>query len=168
MVLSKNNSSNFKNRIRISSVLAIPPLTIMLIIILFYSTVPILTLASSNSTVMRDLTNGSSLEVILAPLQTTPDDEMQFRIRFLQPNKNELQEHIDFDFIILKNGEEVFRASNQTGQPNIPLHSIPGTIDIPIFTYDFHKSGEYTIQIPVFGILFNPIKPEEAEFNIRY
>jgi hypothetical protein len=68
----------------------------------------------------------------------------------------------------MKDGKEVFRASNQTGQPNIPLHSIPGTMDIPLFTYDFQKSGEYIVKIPVVGILFNPIIPEVAEFRIRY
>ena len=93
---------------------------------------------------------------------------MHFRIGFLQPNTDELQWHEDFNFIVLKDGKEVFRASNQTGQPNIPLHSIPGTMDIPLFTYNFQKSGEYTIKIPVFGILFNPIIPEEAEFTIKY
>jgi hypothetical protein len=78
------------------------------------------------------------------------------------------REDVISNFIIIKDGKEVFRASNQTGQPNIPLHSIPGTMDIPIYTYDFQKSGEYAIKIPVVGILFNPIKPEEADFRIRY
>ena len=93
---------------------------------------------------------------------------MHFRVGFLQPNTNEVQRHVDFNFIIVKNGKEVFRASNQTGQPHIPLHSIPGTMDIPLFTYDFEKTGESTIKIPVFGILFNPIIPEEAKFRIEY
>jgi hypothetical protein len=41
-------------------------------------------------------------------------------------------------------------------------------MDIPLFTYDFQRTGEYIIKIPAFGILFNPIIPEEAEFRIRY
>ena len=61
-------------------------------------------------------------------------EEIHFKVGFLQPNTNELQRHVDFNFIIIKDGKEVFRASNQTGQPNIPLHSIPGTMDIPLFT----------------------------------
>ena len=168
MILSIINTNNLRTCIGFVSIVAIPVLVITLIIVLFYSITASLAFASDNTTVMRRLTNGSSLEVILAPLQKTPDDEMQFRVGFLQPNKNKLQEHVDFNFIILKNGKEVFSASNQTGQPNIPLHSIPGTMDIPIFTYDFQESGEYTIKIPVIGILFNPINPEEAEFRIGY
>lgn len=168
MILFRNNDINSKNYINIISILAIPAFATMLIILLFCSALPILTLASDNKTVMRDFTNGSSLEVLLAPIQTTPDYEMQFRVGFLQPNKNELQEHVDFDFIIIKDGKEVFKASNQTGKPNVPLHSITGTMNIPIITYDFQKTGTYTIKIPVFGILFNPIKPEEAEIMITY
>lgn len=168
MILSNDASNYLRNFARIFLTVTIPILGIMLIIISFYNTITPLTFASDNSTVMRSLTNGSSLEVILAPLEGSADDEMQFRVGFLQPDKNQLQEHVDFNFIIIKNGKEVFRASNQTGQPNIPLHSIPGTMDIPIYTYDFQKSGEYAIKIPVVGILFNPIKPEEADFRIRY
>jgi hypothetical protein len=53
-------------------------------------------------------------------------------------------------------GKEVSSASNQTGQPHIPLHSIPGIMNIPLFTYDFQKTGEYKIKVPEFGILFSP------------
>lgn len=171
MILSRNNNNNcLQDHVKITPTTAMLVLIIVLIAIILYSDTPIPAFASNNSngTVLRSLTNGSSLEVLLAPLPSTADEETQFRVGFLQPNKTELQEHVDFDFIALKNGKEVFRASNQTGQPNIPLHSIPGTMDIPIFTYDFQKTGEYTIKIPVFGILFNPIQPEETEFRIRY
>lgn len=124
--------------------------------------------AASNNTVLRSPTNASSLEVLLVPLSNVSREEMHFRVGFLQPNTTELQRHVDFNFIIIKDGKEVFSASNQTGQPQIPLHSIPGTMDIPLFTYDFQKTGEYIIKIPIFGILFNPIIPEEAEFKFEY
>jgi hypothetical protein len=121
----------------------------------------------NDSTVLRSSINASSLEVLLAPLSNVSREEMHFKVGFLQPN-SELQRHVDFNFIIMKGRKEVFRASNQTGRPNIPLHSIPGTMDIPLFTHDFQRTEEYIIKIPVFGILFNPIIPEEAEFRIRY
>jgi hypothetical protein len=88
--------------------------------------------ATSNSTILRSPTNASSLEVLLVPLSNVSREEMHFRVGFLQPNTAEFQRHVDFNFIIIKDGKEVFRASNQTGQPNIPLHSIPGTMDIPL------------------------------------
>jgi hypothetical protein len=88
--------------------------------------------AASNSTILRSLTNASSLEVLLVPISNVSREEMHFRVGFLQPNTAEFQRHVDFNFIIIKDGKEVFRASNQTGQPNILLHSIPGTMDIPL------------------------------------
>ena len=95
MILSIINTNNLRTCIGFVSIVAIPLLVITLIIVLFYSIMASLAFASDNTTVMRRLTNGSSLEVILAPLQKTPDDEMQFRVGFLQPNKNKLQEHVD-------------------------------------------------------------------------
>jgi hypothetical protein len=124
--------------------------------------------AASNSTVLRSPTNASSLEVLLVPLSNVSREEMHFRVGFLQPNTTELQRHVDFNFIIIKDGKEVFSASNQTGQPHIPLHSTPGTMDIPLFTYDFQETGEYIIKILIFGILFSPIIPEQAEFKFEY
>lgn len=161
-----NNNINSKRLVKF--MLIIIASIIMVIVFSTYNGISILTYATSNSTVIRSLTNASSLEVLLVPLSNVSREEMHFRVGFLQPNTNQLQRHVDFNFIIIKDGKEVFRASNQTGQSQIPLHSIPGTMDIPLFTYDFQKTGEYTIKIPVFGILFNPIMPEEAEFKIKY
>ncbi|MGH9953433.1 MAG: hypothetical protein ACRD5J_17585 [Nitrososphaeraceae archaeon] len=167
MDLLQNNNC-LRDHIKIISITIAVALTIILIAVPSYNNTSIMAIASSNETVLRSFTNESILEVLLAPLPSSANDETEFRVGFLQPNKTALQEHVDFNFIILKDGKEVFSASNQTGQPNIPLHSIPGIIDIPIFTYDFQRTGEYTFKIPVFGILFNPIKPEEAVFTIRY
>lgn len=161
-----NNNINSKRLVKFMPIIIAS--IIMVIVFSTYNGIFILTYATSNSTVIRSLTNASSLEVLLVPLSNVSREEMHFRVGFLQPNTNQLQRHVDFNFIIIKDGKEVFRASNQTGQSQIPLHSILGTMDIPLFTYDFQKTGEYTIKIPVFGILFNPIMPEEAEFRIKY
>jgi hypothetical protein len=163
-----NNNNNSKSLLRFMPITIVSISIIMMIVFSAYNGTSILAYATSNSTVLRSSTNASSLDVLLVPLSNVSREEMHFRVGFLQPNTNELQRHVDFNLIVLKDGKEVFSASNQTGQPQIPLHSIPGTMDIPLFTYDFQKAGEYTIKIPVFGILFNPIMPEEAEFRIKY
>ena len=163
-----NNNNNSKSLLRFMPITIVSISIIMMIVFLACNGTSILAHATSNSTVLRSSTNASSLDVLLVPLSNVSREEMHFRVGFLQPNTNELQRHVDFNFIIIKDGKEVFSASNQTGQPQIPLHSIPGTMDIPLFTYDFQKTGEYTIKIPVSGILFNPIIPEEAEFRIKY
>ena len=120
-----------------------PLVVISVIMILVFSAYYGAYAASNNNTVLRSLTNASSLEVLLVPVSNVSREEMHFRVGFLQPNTTELQRHVDFNFIVIKDGNEVFSASNQTGQPNIPLHSIPGTMDIPLFTYDFQKKGIY-------------------------
>jgi hypothetical protein len=163
-----NNNNNSKSLLRFMPITILTISIIMMIVFSAYNSTSILAYATSNSTVLRSSTNASSLDVLLVPLSNVSREEMHFRVGFLQPNTNELQRHVDFNLIVLKDGKKVFSASNQTGQPQIPLHSIPGTMDIPLFTYDFQKTGEYTIKIPVFGILFNPILPEEAEFRIKY
>ncbi len=168
MNLIGNNNNNLKYVVGFVPIVIISVSIIMLIIFSAYDGRSIIAYTMNDSTVLRSSTNASSLEVLLAPLSNVSREEMHFKVGFLQPNSNELQRHVDFNFIIMKGGKEVFRASNQTGQPNIPLHSIPGTMDIPLFTYDFQRTGEYIIKIPVFGILFNPIIPEEAEFRIRF
>jgi hypothetical protein len=165
---NNNNTNDPKILVRFMSITIVSISVIVMITFSTYNGISILAYATSNSTVLRNSTNASSLEVLLVPLSNVSREEMHFRVGFLQPNTNELQRHVDFNFIIIKDGKEVFRASNQTGQPQIPLHSIPGTMDITLFTYDFQKIGEYIIKIPVFGILFNPIIPEEAEFRIKY
>ena len=164
----ENNNVDLKSVVRFVSIAIISMSIIMMLVFSAYIVVSIFAYATSNGTILRSSTNASSLEVLLVPLSNISNEEVRLRVGFLQPNTNELQRHVDFNLIVLKDGKEVFSASNQTGQPQIPLHSIPGTMDIPLFTYDFQKTGEYTIKIPVFGILFNPIIPEEAEFRIKY
>ncbi|MPZ07870.1 MAG: hypothetical protein GEU26_15890 [Nitrososphaeraceae archaeon] len=164
----RNNNNSPKSLVRFMPIAIVSISVIIIIIFSAYNGISILAYTTSNSTVLRNSTNASSLEVLLVPLSNVSREEMHFRVGFLQPETNELQRHVDFNFIIMKDGKEVFSASNQTGQPQIPLHSIRGTMDIPLFTYDFEKTGEYTIKIPVFGILFNPIIPEEAKFRIEY
>jgi len=163
-----NINNNVKSITRFMPITIVSISVIMMIVFSAYHGVSLSAYTTSNSTVLRNTTNASSLEVLLVPLSNVSREEMHFKVGFLQPNSTELQRHVDFNFIIVKDGKEVFSASNQTGQPHIPLHSIPGTMDIPLFTYDFQKTGEYTIKIPIFGILFNPIIPEEAEFKFEY
>src|ERR687892_2527468 len=166
MNLFENNNNNLKCVVGFVPIIIISVSITMMIIFSAHNGGSILAYATSNSTVLRSSTCASSLDVLLVPLSNVSREEIHFKVGFLQPNSNELQRHVDFNFIIIKDGKEVFRASNQTGQPNIPLHSIPGTMDIPLFTYNFQRTGDI-IKIPVFGILFNPIILEEAEFRIR-
>jgi len=109
-------------------------------------------------------TDGNSLNIDLQiqPFPITKNVDTQFMIKFLQPSSETVQVHVDYDFAITKNNNEVFRASSITGQPL--LHTAEGTVKIP---YKFTQDGEYSLQVGVMGINFIPIKTEQALFDLK-
>ena len=109
-------------------------------------------------------TDGNSLDIGLQiqPFPITKNVDSEFMIKFLQPSSQTVQVHVDYDFAITKNNNEVFRASSITGQPL--LHTAEGTVKIP---YKFTQDGEYSLQVSVMGINFIPIKTEQALFELK-
>jgi hypothetical protein len=82
---------------------------------------------------------------------------------FLQKGTDTVQVHIDYDFIILEdNNIEVFKASQQTGQPL--LHTAEGIVTIP---FTLEEAGNYTIKVSVMGINFIPMATEYADFPVK-
>ena len=122
-----------------------------------------LTTFGQNTTLVKP-TTGGSLKVQIEPTPATVkvNTPTKFKITFSKSPGN-VQPHIDYDFLIAKNGKGVFSASSSTGQTGVPLHTAEGIITIP---YVFHSPGNYTLTVKVFGILFNPIRPESADFPI--
>jgi hypothetical protein len=109
-------------------------------------------------------TDGNSLDIDLQiqPFPITKNIDSQFMIKFLQPSSQTVQVHVDYDFAITKNNNEVFLASSITGQPL--LHTAEGTVKIP---YKFTQDGEYSLQVSIMGINFIPIKTEQALFDLN-
>jgi hypothetical protein len=116
---------------------------------------------------MKKQTSGGALDVLLQPSpqpagHTSPTS---LKIEFMTKGTGAIQPHIDYDVVIKdSNGKQVFTASQLAGQPGKPLHTAEGIVTIP---YTFPAPGDYLISIPVYGILFNPIKPESADFTIK-
>lgn len=108
-------------------------------------------------------TDGNSLntELQIQPFPITKNVDSQFTITFLQPSSQAVQAHVDYDFAITQNNNEVFRASSITGQPL--LHTAEGIVKIP---YKFTQDGDYLLQVSVMGINFIPIKTEQVLFNL--
>ena len=127
-------------------------------------------ISDANESRLQNATSGSSLDVLLEP---TPypakvnESSTQFKVSFLRPGTNALQEHVDFNLRIYNNNSRVFQATNSTGQPEVPLHATDGVMTIPMLNYKLSQGGQYRIEIPVYGILFNPIRPEYANFTIN-
>ena len=67
--------------------------------------------------------------------------------------------------IIMNGKKQVFEALQLAGQPGKPLHKAEGIVTIP---YTFQcTTGDYLVNIPVYGILFNPIKPKSSEYSFK-
>lgn len=89
------------------------------------------------------------------------------KISFFKPNTVEVQPHIDYDMIISETStnKTIFQALlSFQGQAGLPLHTAESIVTIP---FTFPNQGSYSVRVPVFGILFNPIAPESATFGIN-
>ncbi len=110
---------------------------------------------------MAQTTSKDTLDIRLAPTWNE-GGQATFSVSFLNPGTDTLHEHQDYDFRILKDGQQVFSAANQTGQA--VLHNVEGTLTVP---YTFQENGDYTIQIYLAGTGIPAIPTdEEATFPI--
>src|SRR6266581_981327 len=124
-----------------------------------------LTYAQTSGVAMNKVTSGGSLNVILqpSPSPVLKGSQTNLKVSFDQKGSSALQPHVDYDLTIMKDGKQVFQLSSQAGYPNQPLHTAEGIVTIP---YTFQQEGPYVINITVYGFLFNPIKPETAQFTM--
>lgn len=148
-------------------------LTVLSLLIVYSFSTPYLLYAQKSGTnklPLQNVTSDSSLDVFLEPTPNpvkVNESSTKFKISFLMPGTNALQEHVDFNLRIYDNNSRVFQATNSTGQPEVPLHATEGVMTIPMLNYKFNQPGQYRIEIPVYGILFNPIRPEFANFTLN-
>lgn len=110
---------------------------------------------------MVKTTDKGSLDIRLVP-QWNEAGQATFTVNFLNPGSETLHDHQDYDFRILRDGQQVFSAASQTGQA--VLHNVEGTLTIP---YTFPENGDYTIQVYLAGVGLPAIPTdEEALFPI--
>jgi hypothetical protein len=109
---------------------------------------------------MRNSTTGGSVDVTVNPVWSNNSDPTKFEVTFLKPGTDTIQEHIDYNFVIKKDGQQVFTAA-VPGQPL--LHTVEG-VTIP---YKFESNGDYMIEVSVDGINFVPISTETATFEVN-
>jgi hypothetical protein len=125
------------------------------------TTTTITTAAYAQDGGMVKTTSKDTLDIRLAPTWNE-GGQATFTVSFLNPGTDTVHEHQDYDFRILKDGQEVFSAARQTGQA--VLHNVEGTLTVP---YTFQENGDYTIQVYLAGIGLPAIpSDEEATFPI--
>ncbi|MFZ0512072.1 MAG: hypothetical protein WAM14_10740 [Candidatus Nitrosopolaris sp.] len=115
---------------------------------------------------MNKATSGGSLNVMVqpSPNPVVKGTQTNLKVSFDQKGSSAVQPHIDYDLTITKDDKQVFQASALAGHPNQPLHTAEGTVTIP---YTFQQQGDYIMNITIYGIPFNPIRPEVAQFPIN-
>ena len=99
-----------------------------------------------------------TLNVAIAtiPEDPEPGGVVKFKIDFINPKNDRIQEHIDYKFTLQRDGENVFGP--------IPLtHTSTGSVTIPV---EVMESGTYFGLIEFEGILFQPIPEERMSFTI--
>lgn len=110
---------------------------------------------------MEKTTSKGTLDIRLEPMWSE-GGQATFTVSFLNPGTDTVHEHQDYDFRILKDGQQVFSAASQTGQA--VLHNVEGTLTVP---YTFSENGDYTIQVYLAGTNLPAIPTdEEATFPI--
>jgi hypothetical protein len=85
-----------------------------------------------------------------------------FMVNMFDNNKDKQirMRHVDCDFIIQRDGIELFKMSTKYGEPF--YHSINGVM-LPSFP--FSEPGNYTISVEIAAELFIPIGPVFANFS---
>ncbi|HUU48013.1 MAG TPA: hypothetical protein VMW55_04430 [Nitrosopumilaceae archaeon] len=75
---------------------------------------------------------------------------------FINPEENQIQEHIDYKITVSENGVDVFG-------PSLLTHSTTGEVTIPL---SLKERQEYDVLIEVHGILFHSIPFDVASFSL--
>jgi hypothetical protein len=102
-------------------------------------------------------TDKGTLLVSLTTEPTKPilGDLTKLKINFINPKTNEIQQHVDYQVTVTKDGNSVFGP--------IPLtHTSEGAITIPV---EFKENGEHKITVDIEGLLFQQIPPETVTFT---
>ena len=90
------------------------------------------------------------------PENPSPGGVVKFKIDFINPKTERIQEHIDYKFTLQKEGKNIFGPTPLT-------HTSTGSVTIPV---EILESGDYFGMIEFEGILFQPIPVERMTFSI--
>jgi hypothetical protein len=107
-------------------------------------------------------TNDSSTKVKLEYSPTTFQigSPEFFKATLFYSNTDKIILHADTDILISKDGNELYKASNEFSQPFV--HTPNGIV---LSSYKFPDSGQYIITVKILGINFMPVNPKEVNFT---
>jgi len=111
---------------------------------------------AQNSQVLPSDKGTLNVGISIIPIKPQPTDETKFKIDFLNPKTEKIQEHIDYKFNLQKDGQNIFG-------PTPLIHTSEGSVTIPVGNLE---AGTYFVSIEIEGILFQPIESEFVSFSI--
>ncbi len=103
-------------------------------------------------------TSGGTINVGFTtdPASPNPGDPTQIKINFINKQTNEIQPHVDYKISVMQGQNQVF---------GIPItHTAEGAVSIP---FTFQTAGTYQVIVDVEGLVFQPIPPETATFDLN-
>jgi hypothetical protein len=122
---------------------------------------------SESNAIIKNISSSTSDGKYFVNLQYGPEivksgEPTFFMVNMFDNNKDKQirMRHVDCDFIIQRDGIELFKMSTKYGEPF--FHSINGVM-LPSFR--FSEPGRYTISVEIAAQLFIPIGPVFANFS---
>lgn len=126
--------------------------TVVLFMIISTSVLPNIDAYSQKNPTEKNTLN---VKLDTDPTAPMPEEITKLKIEFINPQTDQIQQHIDYTISVENNGNTIFGP--------IPLtHTSQGSVTIPVTL----ENGKNTIQINVEGILFQPISPEIVTFDV--
>jgi hypothetical protein len=154
------------NIIYISSIIS---LVLLIIFTTFQNSISLINTKnpfSESNAKIKNISSSTSDGKYFVNLQYGPEvkrGEPSFFLVNMFDNNNDKQirmRHVDCDFIIQRDGIELYKMSTKYGEPL--FHSINGAI-LPSFR--FSEPGNYTISVEIAAQFFIPIGPVFANFS---
>lgn len=95
-----------------------------------------------------------NVELKWTPDKPTAGQEVTFTVSFKKPDKGSLQPDIDYKFVIVKDGTNLFTVTKHT---NTGSDKIKQKLD---------TQGNYIITVTITGIDFKPVDPKSSDFSL--
>jgi hypothetical protein len=123
---------------------------------------PFYGLSSEKINTVESITDDKLIKIKLeyAPQAIDIGSPEFFRVTLYHADTNEIVLHADTDIVVTKNGNELYKASNEFSQPFV--HTPNGIV---LSSYKFPDSGQYVISVKVLGVNFMPVSPNQASFT---
>ncbi len=112
--------------------------------------------AQSNEQIMS--TDKGTLDVKISYDDIVLGELTTLRTDFINPQKQEIQEHIDWTLTVSKDGETLWGPTQLS-------HTSEGSLKN--LKYEFEEEGTYNFEFGIEGILFQPIPLEKVNFVIE-